>query len=209
MVRTGLADGTVGGAVATTSDTVRAALQMIGTAPGAPLVSSFFLMVLPDTHATRPGTGLIFSDCGLVIDPDAIQLAAIAHQAAASAHALLGTEPKVAMLSFSTKGSAHHMAVNKVTEALEIASETATFPIDGELQFDAAFDVGVAASKAPGSPVAGQANVLIFQISTRATSATRSRSVSAGRLPSARSCKVSPNPPTTCRGVAPPTISST
>ncbi|SEK92058.1 phosphate acetyltransferase [Jannaschia helgolandensis] len=162
MVRTGLADGTVGGAVAITSDTVRAALQMIGTAPGAPLVSSFFLMVLPDTHATRPGTGLIFSDCGLVIDPDAIQLAAIAHQAAASARALLGTEPKVAMLSFSTKGSAHHMAVNKVTEALEIARKTATFPIDGELQFDAAFDVGVAASKAPGSPVAGQANVLIF-----------------------------------------------
>ncbi|SDY93095.1 phosphotransacetylase [Jannaschia faecimaris] len=162
MVRIGAADGTIGGAVHTTSDTVRAALQMIGTAPGAPMVSSFFLMVLPDSHPTRPGAGLIFSDCGLVIDPDATQLAAIASQAAASARALLGTAPKVAMLSFSTKGSAHHMAVNKVTDALEIARETADFDIDGELQFDAAFDAGVGASKAPGSDVAGQANVLIF-----------------------------------------------
>ena len=162
MVRMGLADGTIGGAVATTSETVRAALQMIGTAADAPLVSSFFLMVLPDTHPARPGAGLIFSDCGLVIDPSAEQLAAIALQAAASARALLGTDPKVAMLSFSTKGSAHHMAVNKVTEALEIARATADFDIDGELQFDAAFDAQVGRSKAPDSDVAGQANVLIF-----------------------------------------------
>ena len=162
MVRMGLADGTIGGAVATTSDTVRAALQMIGTAAHAPLVSSFFLMVLPEGHPTRPGAGLIFSDCGLVIDPDAEQLSAIAHQAAASARALLNGEPRVAMLSFSTKGSAHHMHVNKVTEALEIARANATFAIDGELQFDAAFDAGVGKSKAPGSDVAGQANVLIF-----------------------------------------------
>ncbi|CTQ50484.1 phosphotransacetylase [Jannaschia donghaensis] len=162
MVRRGLADGTIGGAVSTTSDIVRAALQMIGTAPGAPLVSSFFLMVLPDTYPTRPGGAMIFSDCGLVIDPDAGQLAAIAHQAAASARALLGTQPKVAMLSFSTRGSAHHMAVNKVIDALEIARATADFAIDGELQFDAAFDADVGASKAPGSDVAGQANVLIF-----------------------------------------------
>ncbi|MGB3554319.1 MAG: phosphate acyltransferase, partial [Jannaschia sp.] len=161
MVRMGLADGTIGGAVATTGQTVRAALQMIGTAPDAPLVSSFFLMVIPDTHPTRPGAALVFSDCGLVIDPDAQQLAAIARQAAASAHALLGTEPRVALLSFSTRGSAHHMAVNKVTDALDLLAD-APFAVDGELQFDAAFDADVAATKAPGSDVAGRANVLIF-----------------------------------------------
>ncbi|MCK0166395.1 phosphotransacetylase [Jannaschia sp. S6380] len=161
MIRSGAADGTIGGAVATTSDTVRAALQMIGTAPDAPLVSSFFLMVLPDTHPTRPGTPLIFADCGLVIDPDAQQLAAIARQSAASAQALLGTAARVALLSFSTKGSAHHMAVNKVTDALDLLSD-APFDVDGELQFDAAFDPDIGASKAPGSDVAGRANVLIF-----------------------------------------------
>ena len=162
MVRMGEADGTVGGAVSTTSDVVRAALQMIGTAPGAPLVSSFFLMVLPATHPTRPGAGLIFSDCGLVIDPDAEQLAAIAAQSAQSARSLLGIEPKVAMLSFSTLGSAHHKSVSKVSDALRIARETADFAVDGELQFDAAFDAGVAATKAPGSAVAGRADVLVF-----------------------------------------------
>lgn len=161
MVRMGLADGTIGGAVATTSDTVRAALQMIGTAPGAPMVSSFFLVVLPDSHPTRPGAALLFSDCALVIDPDAHQLAAIARQAATSARAILGEDPRVALLSFSTKGSAQHMAVGKVTDALALL-QGAPFAVDGELQFDAAFDPGVGASKAPGSPVAGQANVLIF-----------------------------------------------
>jgi len=161
MVRTGAADGTIGGAVHTTSDTVRAALQMIGAAPGAPMVSSFFLMVLPDDHPTRPGEGLIFSDCGLVIDPSPSELAAIATQAAASARQLLG-DPRVALLSFSTKGSASHPRVDKVAQALAIARETADFPLDGELQFDAAFDARVGAAKAPGSDVAGQANVLIF-----------------------------------------------
>ncbi|WP_299815381.1 phosphotransacetylase [uncultured Jannaschia sp.] len=161
MVRTGRADGTIGGAVHTTSDTVRAALQMIGAAPGMPLVSSFFLMVLPPSHPTRPGGAMIFSDCGLVIEPDADALAAIARQAAASAAALLGIEPRVALLSFSTKGSAHHRKVTKVTDALERLSD-APFPVDGELQFDAAFDVDVGASKAPGSAVAGHADVLVF-----------------------------------------------
>ena len=162
MVRMGLADGTIGGAVATTSDTVRAALQMIGTAKGAPLVSSFFLMVLPDHHPTRPGAGLIFSDCGLVIDPDATELAAIAGQAAASARELLGEDPRVAMLSFSTKGSAKHDRVSKVTDALELVRVSADFSVDGELQFDAAFDADVGASKAAGSDVAGHANVFVF-----------------------------------------------
>ncbi|MEL6585122.1 MAG: phosphotransacetylase [Pseudomonadota bacterium] len=161
MVREGWADGTIGGAVATTSHTVRAALQMIGTAPGAPLVSSYFLMVLPDTHPTRPGAGIIFSDCGLVIDPSPTELAAIARQSAASARALLGEDPKVALLSFSTKGSAKHAAVDKVTEALAQLSD-APFAVDGELQFDTAFDAGVAARKAPDGNVAGAANVFVF-----------------------------------------------
>ncbi|MEO9515164.1 MAG: phosphate acetyltransferase [Paracoccaceae bacterium] len=162
MVRMGLADGTIGGAVATTSDTVRAALQMIGTAKGAPLVSSFFLMVLPDHHPTRPGAGLIFSDCGLVIDPNVTELAAITGQAAASARELLGEDPRVAMLSFSTKGSAKHDRVSKVTDALELVRANADFAVDGELQFDAAFDANVGASKAAGSDVAGHANVFVF-----------------------------------------------
>ena len=161
MVRAGLADGTIGGAVATTADTVRAALQMIGTAPNAPLVSSFFLMILPDNHPTRPGAPLVFSDCGLVVDPDATQLAAIAAQAAASFTQLTGDPAKVAMLSFSSMGSARHAAVTKVTDALELARGQG-FDVDGELQFDAAFMPEVAASKAPDSPVAGAANVMVF-----------------------------------------------
>ena len=161
MVRTGRAQGTIGGAVHTTSDTVRAALQLIGTAPDTSLVSSFFLMILPETHPTRPGAALIFTDCGLVIAPDAEELAAIARQAARSARALLGIEPKVALLSFSTKGSAHHREVTKVTDALAHLSD-APFAVDGELQFDAAFDADVGASKAPGSAVAGHADVLVF-----------------------------------------------
>ncbi|MEJ6395430.1 phosphate acetyltransferase [Gymnodinialimonas sp. 2305UL16-5] len=162
MVREGLADGTVGGAVFTTSDTVRAALQVIGKAKGAPLVSSFFLMSLPDTHPAGQ-KGLIFSDCGLVIDPNAAELAGIAQQAAASAQALLDETPRVAMLSFSTKGSAKHPAVDKVTEATALARAAAPdLIIDGDLQFDAAFVPSVAARKAEGSPLEGQANVFIF-----------------------------------------------
>lgn len=162
MVRTGMADGTIGGAVATTSDTVRAALQMIGTAPGAPLVSSFFLMVLPDSHPTRPGAAMLFSDAGLVIDPDAGELAAIAAASAASARQLLQTDPKVAMLSFSTMGSAKHPKVSKVSEAVALARDIGGFAVDGELQFDAAFVPEVGASKAPGSAIAGAADVFVF-----------------------------------------------
>lgn len=162
LVRNDHADGTVGGAVATTSDTVRAALQVIGKAKTAPLVSSFFLMVLPDGHPSGRG-GMIYSDCGLVIDPSAEELAAIAQQSAASCRALMDEAPKVAMLSFSTKGSARHAKVDKVTEATELVKEQAPdLNIDGELQFDAAFVQSVGDSKAPGSDVAGHANVMIF-----------------------------------------------
>lgn len=162
MVREGLADGTVGGAIHTTSETVRAALQVIGKAKGAALVSSFFLMALPKDHPMG-AQGLIFSDCGLVIDPSAAELAAIALQAADSARTLLDVTPKVAMLSFSSKGSARHAAVDKVVEATRIAQEAAPdLAIDGELQFDAAVVPSVGASKAEGSSVAGHANVLVF-----------------------------------------------
>ena len=162
MVQDGLADGTVSGCIRTTSDVVRAALQVIGKAKGAPLVSSFFLMTLPHGHPAGP-KGMVFSDCGLVIDPSAAELAGIAQQAAASAEALLGDPAKVAMLSFSTKGSATHPAVDKVTEALALAKAAAPdLAIDGELQFDAAFVPSVAARKAEGSAVAGAANVFVF-----------------------------------------------
>ena len=162
MVRAGHADGTVGGAVYTTSDTVRAALQMIGEAPDAALVSSFFLMVLPEGHPTGRDA-MIFSDCGLVIDPTAPELAAIAAQSAASFSNLIGETPKIAMLSFSTMGSAKHPAVTKVTDATTLLQETHPDLIsDGDLQFDAAFVPSVAASKAPDSPLEGAANVLIF-----------------------------------------------
>lgn len=162
MVRNGHADGTVGGAVATTSDTVRAALQIIGKAKDAPLVSSFFLMALPEGHPSGR-SAMIFGDCGLVIDPNAEELAAIAVASAASCKQLLGDAPKVALLSFSTKGSARHAAVTKVSDAVEILQrDYPNLPADGELQFDAAFVPEVGASKAPGSIVAGHANVMIF-----------------------------------------------
>ena len=162
MVREGLADGTVSGCVRTTSDVVRAALQVIGKAKEAPLVSSFFLMTLPPEHSSGP-KGMIFSDCGLVIDPSAEELAGIAVQAAASAEALLGETARVAMLSFSTKGSAHHTSVSKVTEATVLAKAAAPdLILDGELQFDAAIVPSVAARKAEGSPLEGAANVFVF-----------------------------------------------
>ncbi|WP_120503965.1 phosphate acetyltransferase [Sulfitobacter mediterraneus] len=162
MVRNGHADGTVGGAVATTSDTVRAALQIIGKAKDAPLVSSFFLMAPPDGHPSGR-SAMIFGDCGLVIDPNAEELAAIAVASAASCKQLLGDAPRVALLSFSTKGSARHPAVTKVSDAVEILQrDHPDLPADGELQFDAAFVPEVGASKAPGSTVAGHANVMIF-----------------------------------------------
>ncbi|CAN7687297.1 phosphate acetyltransferase [Ensifer adhaerens] len=162
MVREDEADGTIGGAVATTADTVRTALQIIGRAPDAGLVSSFFLMMLCQPHHAKKGA-FVFSDCGLVVDPDAAGLADIARMSARSYQALLGERPKVAMLSFSTNGSAAHDRVSKVVEATHIArAANPDLLIDGELQFDSAFVEAVSSSKAPNSALHGQANVFVF-----------------------------------------------
>lgn len=162
LVRQGLADGTVGGAVATTADTVRAALQVVGLAPGVSQVSSFFLMALDAPHHGTPRV-VVFADCAMVVDPDAAGMAGIALASARSFQALMGEEPKVAMLSFSTRGSAVHDCVTKVAEATALLRGLAPdLAVDGELQFDAAFVPEIAATKAKGSAVAGQANVFVF-----------------------------------------------
>ncbi|MGA0614824.1 phosphate acetyltransferase [Paracoccus sp. KR1-242] len=161
-VRLGQADGTLGGAVATTAETVRAALQIIGRAPEAGIVSSFFLMLSCGPEAPIKG-GMIFADCGLVIAPDAAELAAIALSAAASCRRILAEEPRVALLSFSTAGSADHPSLGRIREALaRIRESDPTLEVDGELQFDAALDDAVRAKKAPGSCLTGRPNVFIF-----------------------------------------------
>lgn len=159
------ADGTVGGAANTTGETVRAALHSIGLAPEAKLVSSFFVMMIRERSGLElgPAGALLFADCAVMPDPNPEELAEIARATAENARAILDAEPRVALLSFSTKGSTSHARVEKVREALRIlkarAPELAT---DGELQADAALMPRVANAKAPGSLVAGHANVLIF-----------------------------------------------
>lgn len=159
MVREGDADGTIGGAVATTADTVRTALQIIGKAPGVETVSSFFLMLLPQPH-DRP---VVFADCALVVQPTPKELAGIALSSAASFHAMTGETPRVAMLSFSTMGSARHESIDRVTEAVAISRKAdPDLIIDGEIQFDAAIVPEIGRTKAPNSILAGDANVFIF-----------------------------------------------
>ena len=162
LVKLGKADGSVAGATNTTAHTVAAAIRCIGVREGFRIVSSFFLMVVPDKKFGAGGA-MIYADCGVVIEPNAGELAEIAIASADSCRALLAVEPKVAMLSFSTKGSAKHQSLDKIIEATKTVK--ARFPeleIDGELQADAALIPSVADSKAKGSTVAGKANVLIF-----------------------------------------------
>ncbi len=162
MVKTGRADGMVAGACHATGDVLRPCLQILKTAPGVKLVSSFFVMVVPDCDLGADGT-FIFSDCGLEVQPDAERLAHIAVNSAASWRTLIGTEPAVALLSHSSHGSARNDDAAKVVQATALARELAPeLALDGELQLDAAIVPEVGASKAPDSPVAGHANVLVF-----------------------------------------------
>jgi phosphate acetyltransferase len=162
LVRGGKADGSVAGATNTTAHTVAAAIRCIGVRQGFRIVSSFFLMVVPDKNFGEKGS-MIYADCGVVVDPDVSELAEIAIASADSCRALLNVEPRVAMLSFSTKGSAKHKLIDKVVEATKtVRVRMPELAIDGELQADAALIGKVGESKAPGSPVAGRANVLIF-----------------------------------------------
>lgn len=162
MVRLGDADGTIGGAVATTADTVRAALQIIGRREGASIVSSFFVMILDQPHHAKQGS-FVFADCALVVDPAVEELADIAIASADSFRGLVGEVPRVAMLSFSTNGSADHERVTKVKEATaRVRSLRPDLMVGGDLQFDAAFVPRIGTSKAPTSPVKGDANVFVF-----------------------------------------------
>ncbi|SHF20996.1 phosphotransacetylase [Caldanaerobius fijiensis DSM 17918] len=162
MVKEDDADGLVSGAIHATADLLRPAFQIIKTAPGVSVVSSSFIMIVPNCNLGADGV-LLYSDCGVIPNPTAEELASIAIAAARTMKTLVGVEPIVAMLSFSTKGSAEHELVDKVRKATELAKKIAPdLQIDGELQADAALVPEVAELKAPGSKVAGHANVLIF-----------------------------------------------
>ncbi|MGN1116255.1 MAG: phosphate acetyltransferase [Candidatus Ornithomonoglobus sp.] len=166
MVKTGKVDGMVAGAINSSANVIRPSLQILKTAPGTKLVSAFFVINVPDCEFGENGT-FVFGDSGLNMNPSADDVAEIALSSAASFKQLVGAEPKVAMLSFSTYGSAKDPLVDKMQEATRLAKEKMAergldLALDGELQFDAAIVPSVGASKAPGSDVAGNANVLVF-----------------------------------------------
>lgn len=162
IIKNGDADGEVAGARNTTGDVLRPALQIIKTVPGVSVVSGAFLMFVPKAEYGENGT-MIFADCAVMPNPNVQELAQIAVSTARTARDIAGIEPRVAMLSFSTKGSAKHEMVDKVVEATRIAKEMAPeLAIDGELQADAAIVPSVGSSKAPGSTIAGHANTLVF-----------------------------------------------
>ena len=162
MIKNGDADGEIAGAQNTTGDVLRPALQIIKTAPGISVVSGAFLMFTKESQYGNDGI-LVFADCAVMPNPNAKELAEIAVATAQTTQSIVGVEPKVAMLSFSTKGSAKHELCDKVIEATRLAKELAPdLKIDGELQSDAALVPSVGSSKAPGSEIAGQANVLVF-----------------------------------------------
>lgn len=162
MIKAGDADGEIAGAQNTTGDVLRPALQIIKTAPGISVVSGAFLMFVQDKSYGKDGV-LVFADCAVMPNPNAAELAQIAVATAKTTRDIVGVEPRVAMLSFSTKGSASHEMVDKVVEATRLAQEMAPeFKIDGELQADAALIESVGSKKAPGSEIAGKANVLVF-----------------------------------------------
>lgn len=162
MIKSNDADGLVSGAIHSTADTLRPALQIIKTAPGTSLVSSFFIMVIPNCEYGQDGV-FLFSDCGLNENPNAEQLSEIAISSAHTMKNLLGITPIVAMLSYSTYGSANSELTQKVVQATALAKQKAPdLQIDGELQVDAALVASTAKRKAPNSTVAGHANVLIF-----------------------------------------------
>jgi len=163
MVRQGLADGSIGGAVATTADTVRSAIQVIGLDPRYRLVSSYFLMLLEEPHHRDFDNVMVFADCALVVDPDSEALAEIAIASADSAKSLIDLEPRIGMLSFSTSSSADHPLVSKVIDGTELARrKRPDLIIEGDVQLDAALVPEISARKVKNSAVQGRANVLIF-----------------------------------------------